>query len=168
MNLNQYLGLRAGARSRCPFCDARRGLAIWDRSKYAMLDDDASGFFKCFACDRVGSGVTFLVETRTMTRAEASAALGLTPYMVSVDLDAERSRAAWQALHRRKSETVMGACRDLVWLRESMTRVERADWRRHEMLPHRLRPSLQARRQEERVAAYRKEADEITGEEVIL
>lgn len=152
MNLNQYLGLRPGVRSRCPFCDARRGLAISESSRY-----DVGGVFKCFACDRSGSGVSFLVETRSMTRREASTALGLTPQMASVDLDRERSRAAWARLDRAKRDWTLDACRDIVWLRNHMTKTERADWRRHEMLPHRLRASEQARRQGQRVDAYQKE-----------
>lgn len=152
MNLNQYLDLRPGARSHCPFCDARRGLAISESSRY-----DVGGVYKCFACDRAGSGITFLVETRSMTRAEASTALGLTTQMVALDLDKERSRAAWARLDRAKRNLTLDACRDIVWLRESMTRAEQADWRRHELLPHRLRASEQARRQAERVKAYIKE-----------
>ncbi len=154
MTLNQYLGLRPGSRSRCPFCEARRGLAVWDESRY-----DVGGVFHCFACDRSGSGVTFLVETRQVTRPEARQALGLTPGLALVDLDNERSRAAWEALERRKLESTMDACRDLVWLRERMTKTERADWRRHEELgmPRRLARSEQARRQALRVAGYLKE-----------
>lgn len=152
MTLNQYLSLRPGARSRCPFCDARRGLAIEDHSRY-----DVAGVFKCFACDRSGSGVTFLIEARSMTRAEANRALGLTPPMALLNLDRERSRAAWARLEVKKQNTTMQACRDLVWLRNHMARTERADWRLHEILPHRLRQSEQARRQAERVEAYIKE-----------
>lgn len=157
MNLNQYLGLRPGARSRCPFCDHQRGLAIWDRSKYSAFDDDGSGFFKCFACDCAGSGVSFLVEARSMTRAEASWALGLTPQMALLDLDRERQRAAWARLEHRRQNTTMQACRDLAFLRYRMTRRERQDWRFHDTLPHRLRQSRQAQRQAERVAGYLKE-----------
>lgn len=152
MNLNQYLDLRPGVRSRCPFCDARRGLAISDSSRY-----DVGGVYKCFACDRSGSGIAFLVEARSMTRADASAALGLTPQMAVVNLDRERSRAAWARLDQAKRNWTLNACRDLVFLRNHMTRSERADWRRHEMLPHRLRASEQAQRQGQRVKAYIKE-----------
>ncbi len=150
MTLNHSLGLRSGARSRCPLCDARRGLAVWDGSNYG----DGSGHFYCFACGLYGSGVTFLIEARSMTRAEASRALGLSPQMASVDLDRERQRAAWARLEKRKTDSTMEACRDLVYLRESMTRTERTDWRRHGALPHRLRRSEQARRQALRVADY--------------
>lgn len=157
MNLNQYLGLRPGARSRCPFCDARRGLAVWDGSNYG----DGSGHFYCFACTRYGSGVTFLVEARSMTRREASAALGLTPQMALLDLDRERSRTAWKSLESAKRNRDFDACTDIIWLRNHMTATERIDWRRHDMLPHRLRQSEQARRQALRVEAYRKEIKSI-------
>ncbi len=156
MTLNQYLGLRPGVRSRCPFCDARRGLAIWDRWLSALYDD-GSGVFKCFACDRAGSGVSFLVKTSSMTRAEASRALGLAPTMALLDLDRERQRAAWARLEHRRQNTTMQACRDLVFLRNHMNRIERQDWRIHDTLPHRLRQSEQARRQAERAAGYLKE-----------
>lgn len=156
MTLNQYLDLRPGARSRCPFCDARRGLSVLDQHTYSY-DNGESGLFYCFACGRGGNGVTFLVETQSMTRLEASAALGLTPRMALLDLDRERSRTAWARLEHRTRGSTMQACRDLVFLRKHMTRAERQDWRLHEMLPHRLRQSEQARRQAERVEAYIKE-----------
>jgi len=165
MNLNQYLDLRPGVRSRCGLCDARRGLAVWDHSKYrSSIDDNGSGVFKCFACDAYGDGARYLEMTTGITRAEALRRMGLGGSMKLLDIDRERSRAAWKTLRVRQAEAegcsraqTMQACRDLVFLRNRMTGTESTDWRRHEMLPHRLRQSQQAQRQASRVASYLKE-----------
>jgi hypothetical protein len=105
-DLTRDLTETQSGRYRCPWCDARRGLAF-------DPDQGDSGVWHCFSCQRGGDGVELYTELRNADLADALGAFGIDRSGYSSEAKKKERRAPKPTLPKYNDAEWKERCR--VW-----------------------------------------------------